>query len=126
LSRSGKAEEAIAHLELAILLSPSDPGIAAFYARLTAANLYLEQYEAAVEWGRKSVQKNVSWTGRVPYASAFGHLGRREEARAACEDLLRLEPDTSVEFVRNRILMPYRPYMNHLLEGLRKAGVPEA
>ena len=96
MSRSGKAEEAITHLEFAILLSPSDPGIAAFYARLTAAYLYLERYEAAVEWGQKSVQKNVSWTGRVPYASALGHLGRREEARAVCEDLQRLEPSTTV------------------------------
>lgn len=112
-------------MELAILLSPSDQGIAAFYARLTAAYLYLERYETAVEWGQKSLQKNVSWTGRVPYASALGHLGRREEAHAVCEDLRRLEPCTSVEFVQNRILMPHQPYMNHLLDGLRKSGLPE-
>jgi len=125
LSRSGKAEAAIEHLEYAIRLSPSDPSIASFYARLTAAYLYLAQYETAVEWGQKSVQKNVAWTGRVPYASALGHLGRVEEARAACEDLQRLEPKSTVDFVQQRVLMPHQPYMDLLLDGLRKAGMPE-
>ena len=125
LSRSGKAEAAIEHLEFAIRLSPSDPSIASFYARLTAAYFYLERYETAVEWGQKSVQKNVAWTGRVPYVSALGHLGRAEEARAACEDLQRLEPSTTVDFVQQRVLMPHQPYMDLLLDGLRKAGMPE-
>jgi len=123
LSRSGKAEEAIPHLEFAIRLSPSDPGIAAFYARLAAALLYVGQNEAAVEWGRKAVQKNASWTGRIPYTSALGHLGREDEARAACSDLRRNEPVITVEFVQQRVLMPHQPYMDHLLEGLRKAGL---
>ena len=125
LSRSGKAEEAIPHLEFAIRLSPSDPGIAMFYARLAAAHLYVGQNETAVEWGRRAVQKNASWTGRVPYTSALGHLGREDEARAACSDLRRNEPDITVEFVQQRVLMPHQPYMDHLLEGLRKAGLPD-
>ncbi len=126
LSRSGKAEEAIPHLEFAIRLSPSDPGIAAFYARLAAAYLYLGQNEAAVEWGRRAIQKNASWTGRIPYTSALGHLGREDEARPACADLRRIEPDITVEFVQKRVLMPHQPYMDQLLEGLRKAGLRES
>ena len=125
LSRSGKAEAAIEHLQLAIELSPSDPGIASFYARLVAANLYLGRYQAAVGWGQKATQKNVACIGRVPYASALAHLGRAKEARAALEDLQRLEPATTVEFVQRRILMPHQPYMDHLLEGCRLAGLQE-
>ncbi len=81
LPRSGRAEEAIPHLGFAIRLSPSDPGIAMFYARLAAAHLYVGQNETAVEWGRRAVQKNASWTGRVPYTSALGHLRREDERR---------------------------------------------
>jgi TolB-like protein len=125
LSRSGMAEEAISHLEFAIRLSPSDPGIAAFYARLAAAHLYLGQNRAAVDWGRMAVQKNATWTGRIPYTSALGHLRREDEARAACSELRRNEPDITVEFVQQHVLMPHQPYMDHLLEGLRKAGLPE-
>ncbi len=126
LSRSGKAEEAIPHLEFSIRLSPSDPGIAAFYARLAAAHLYLGQYEAAVGWGRRAVQKTASWTGQIPYTSALGHLGREDEARAACADLRRIEPGITVEFVQKRVLMPHQPYMDQLLEGLCKAGFRES
>ncbi len=125
LSRIGRAEEAIPHLESAIQLSPSHPGMGTFLARVAAACLYLGRHQAAVEWGGKAVQKNAPWTGRIPFVSALGHLGRDDEARAACADLRNIEPDLSIDFVQRRVLMPHQPYMDHLLEGLRKAGLAE-
>ena len=125
LTRSGRAEEAIPHALLAIRLSPSDPGIGPFYGRLSAAHFYLGQHDEAVEWGRKALRKGVPWPGRVYMTAALGHLERPDEARQACENLQQVRPDITVAFVRQRIPAVPEIHMEGLLEGLRKAGLPE-
>ena len=58
-------------------------------------------------------------------ASSLGHLGKHEEGRKAIAELLRRKPDFSPEYVAN--ILPYKDPadLDHLLEGLRKAGLPE-
>jgi hypothetical protein len=124
-TRSGRAGEAIPHALLAIQSSPSDPGIGPFHARLSAAHFYLGQYDDAVEWGRKALQKGVPWPGRVYRTAALGHLGRHDEDRQACENLGQVRPEITVDFVRERIPGVSEVYMAGLLDGLRKAGLAE-
>ena len=121
----GRAEEGISHLEQAIRLSPSDPNAGIFYSRLAAANLYLKRHQAAVEWARKAPQKTKSWVYHIYLPAALSYLGRDAEARRAREDLEKLQPGVNIETVRESALTADESYLQHLLSGLRKAGLLE-
>lgn len=125
LTVSGRAEEAIPHVELALRLSPADPNIGPFRSRMAHAYLQLGQYENAVLWARKAIQGGGAWPCRAHLLSALGHLGRNEQAGAAREDLERVAPGITIGFVRNHLPISDTDYMDHHLDGLRKAGLPE-
>jgi hypothetical protein len=56
-------------------------------------------------------------------AAALGQLGQFEEAKKAVQDLLALRPDFAVA-ARQEYSKWYEPEeIQHLLDGLRKAGV---
>jgi adenylate cyclase len=57
-------------------------------------------------------------------ASCYGHLGRLDDARAAWEQMLKVNPDFSLA-QRERVL-PYKDARDfqRIAEGLAKAGLP--
>jgi len=90
------------------------------------AYLYLRQHEEAVEWAAKLIRfPNPFWVVRAVLASALAHLGRKAEAREAIDELLRYRPGTSLKFIRETLPTVDQNYMEHLLNGLIKAGLPE-
>jgi TolB-like protein/Tfp pilus assembly protein PilF len=121
----GMAEEALPHLETGMLLSPADPNIGPFRARMANACLNLKRYEDAVTWGQKAIQGGGGWPSRVHLISALGHLGRKEEAHRAREELEAVQAGVSVDFVRENLPTIDPGYLEHYLDGLRKAGLPE-
>jgi len=123
---SGRPDEAIPHAEMAIRLSPSDPAIGMFYFHYSLAHLYLKQYEQAVKLGRKALQKGCPWPGNAYLTAALEHLGRTDEAQNACKELIKISPNVTIEFVRERIPTTHQPSLDHLLDGLRNAGLPES
>ncbi len=130
LTQSGRAEEAIPHLYTALRLSPQDTFSGPFnvHAGLSRAHLYLKQHEEAVASGGKATRKaNTNWPPYAYLISALGHLGRVDEARRVREELKRRIPDITVSltFTREHLMQLHPDYLSHLLEGLRKAGVPE-
>jgi TolB-like protein/Tfp pilus assembly protein PilF len=125
LVHMGKAEEALPHLETGMLLSPADPNIGPFRARLANAYLTLRRYEDAVAWGRKAIQGGGGWPSRAHVISALGHLGRKEEAHRAREELEAVQAGVTVNFVRENLPIIDPGYLEHYLDGLRKAGLPE-
>jgi tetratricopeptide (TPR) repeat protein len=126
LTCCGKGEAAIPHIEQAIRLSPRDPLSGHFHVGMARAYLCLRQHEKAVEAVKRGLRhQNLHWTAPATLASALGHLGRQDEARRAVKDIERLRPGTTVGFVRERLPITNLDDMNHLLEGLRKAGLPE-
>ena len=57
-------------------------------------------------------------------ASICGHLGRRAEAEAAVQDLLKLEPDFAAHARQNIESWHFASgLLEPLLDGLRKAGL---
>ena len=120
-----KIAAAIEGLELAITLSPSDPFLASFYARLAEAHIDLERYEEAVGWGRRAVaEPQAMWPMAMFLASALGHLGRLDEASAAIKDLFRLSPDFDERRVRAQFPFASRAFEDRIFDGLSKAGLP--
>jgi len=104
-----------------------DPFAPAISLGLTArAYYFLREYDKAMPLAR-------SCTNRAPdipscfiqVAIIAAQLGRREEAQAAIQAYLRLNPKGSI-----RVLMPTFPFKRaddaaHYEDGLRKAGMPE-
>jgi len=121
---SGKPHEAIASLQRAMRL---DPHYRDIYLHLLAlAHFQLDEFEQAVAaCKRRLVRKPDSDASRVLLAAIYGHMGNIEESRVHWSEALRINPSYSLEH-RRRIL-PYRnpADFEHLLDGLRKAGLVE-
>ena len=122
----GRPQEALDQLNTCIRLSPQDVVIGICYTGYCLAHLSMHHYTEAIEWGRKALrQPMVPW---VPYAFlivALAHSGDVEEARAVVEELRSIRPDLSISHVRDRIVFVDEKMTEHLLDGLRKAGLPE-
>jgi TolB-like protein/Tfp pilus assembly protein PilF len=127
LAYEGRLEESIARFEEAIRLSPHDPHRWAFFMYRSLAHLFLEQHEAAVGWANKAVRvpKSEYWAN-AHLVAALGHLDRPDETRAAVAELLRRKPEFSCSFARKHLFyIKSSAQMEHYLDGLRKAGLPE-
>jgi len=123
LAHDGQSEEAIAHCERAIRMSPHDPQNVIFTAGLAVAHYLAGRYSEAVGFGRKAVQLRNGWTGgHRTYVASLAQAGQIEEARAALARLKELQPNISVAWFERHI--PYTPGpMARFLEGMRKAGL---
>jgi adenylate cyclase len=121
---SGRAPDAIHHIETAIRLSPRDPNMGSFLVRMADAHLFMHNYEDAIHWATKALQQpNFQWSRYAVLLSALGHLGRQDEAAQVLKQVCMQRPDFSIEFVRNTHLFSDSNDMRHFLEGLRKANV---
>jgi adenylate cyclase len=96
------------------------------------AHAHLEQWDQAIEWCRKSIATDPSGGAWVyaDLAAAYGWSGRHAEARAAVAELLKLTPDFTVQSwaafgPRLSDDPTYLREYSVIVEGLRKAGVPE-
>jgi tetratricopeptide (TPR) repeat protein len=102
-----------------------DPHYPSQYQHFLAQSLFaLERFEDAVQALQARLARQPhSDVSHVLLAACYGHLGRAQEARAAWQEALRLNPDYSIEH-RRRIL-PYKhpADFEHMVEGLRKAGI---
>ncbi|MCZ6744006.1 MAG: hypothetical protein O7D31_04920, partial [Alphaproteobacteria bacterium] len=85
----------------------------------------LKRYVEAVKTERRALlSSNVGFFPYVGLISALGHLGRKEEAGEAIERLQALQPNFSCGRLRQQF--PFDDeFPEHLIEGLRKAGLPE-
>jgi hypothetical protein len=89
----------------------------------------MAEWEDATEWCKKSIATNAGlWIPYVDLAAANGWLGRDAEAKAAIAGLYKLMPGFTVQDWANINWSDnpqwQREYMR-IVEGLRKAGLPE-
>ena len=128
---SGRAEETEAHVAEALRLSPRDT---LAYAWMTAAGIAknnLGSYEQAVAWCRRAIEANRNHPQvHFVLGRALAQLDRLDEARSAVKAGLALNPAYSVSRARAAWTAmsddpTYLAQTERILEGLRKAGVPE-
>jgi tetratricopeptide (TPR) repeat protein len=126
----GRAEETEGHIADAMRLSPRDPGLHRWYAFLGISYLYIGKLGHAVDWLQRSVGLNPNLA--LPYfflAAALALMDRGKEAADACAAGRRLDPSFSVARFRGESRSDNSIYLaqrEHIHEGMRKAGVPEA
>ena len=121
---AGEAEEGV---EIATDAMPLDPdSMYHTLMHLADGQRLLGQHEKAIENFKKSVElKSDFFQGYVWLASTYGNLGRQGEAELAAAQAMRLNPKFSISGTGART--PYRDpaVLEHFLDGLRKAGLPE-
>ncbi len=120
---AGLPEEAIRSFERAIRMSPLDPLLYRPFTGMGYALIELRRFDEAIVAGKKAQRQNSSFSPAYRcLASAFAHLGRDAEAREAAARLLELDPAFTISAW---IARGGQSNAKLLIEGLRKAGLPE-
>ena len=124
LEFAGQPEDAIPHIMTVMRLDPNYANNASLFSDLSLSYLQLEQFDDAALYARKSASLKPDYS-RVYHrlASALGHLGKRDEARAALDSIFRLHPGFSAEYVRSTYPFKDPRHLDILLDGLLKAGL---
>jgi adenylate cyclase len=125
LASAGMAAEAVAAADTALSLNPKPPAAILLTAGLA---LFLDgQYERAIEVLEQARDlAPMLEDSHLFLALAYGEAGRIQEAKAEVRVLLEQQPSHNVQFVKLTLAHFRRgDDLNHLLEGLRKAGFPE-
>jgi TolB-like protein/Flp pilus assembly protein TadD len=123
LAVDGQSDQAIAHLQQAIRMSPHDPQNAIFNVALAAAHYHVGNYTDAVGFARKALQQRPGLAaGNRVYVASLAQAGQIDEARAALARLKELHPELSIAWMEKYV--PCTPAtMAKYLEGMRKAGL---
>ncbi len=126
---AGEAKKAIPEAETALRLSPRDPMRNRWEFRICHAHAHMTQWEEAIEWCQKSIATNAGfWVPYVDLIAANGGLGREAEAKAAIDGLHKLMPGFTVQDWANIDWSDNPQFQREyarIVEGLRKAGLPE-
>ena len=126
----GRHSEAIDLLNKAMRLDPGYNDMVLHF--LAHANFMLESYEDAAEIlvRRITLSPEASGEGsmfasQLLLASTYGHLGKAEEAHAAWDEILRINPDFSFDRYTQFLHYKNPEDRERLLEGFTKAGLPK-
>jgi adenylate cyclase len=120
----GQPTKAIEIAKTQMRLDPFHPHFAPLIAGI--AYYLLKEYSEAQRWLREA-------TGRAPnhqYGHAFlaatlAQLGRVEDARAEVAEVLRVNPKYTIGTQKHVSILKRAEDSDHLVDGLRKAGLPE-
>jgi len=126
----GQAEDTEAHILQALRLSPRDIYTHQWCFFAGAAKLRLGADEEAVAWLRRSVELGRSFPRSHLYlAAALARLGCLGEARSEAEAGLALQPTFTISRFRAGAPSDGNPALiagyERVIDGLRKAGLPE-
>ena len=123
----GDWDEAQRRLDRYKKLSPMDPGAFQYDIGFCILALMRRDYEGAVTAGRSVTEINPSFSAPYkPYLAALGHLGRTTEAALVARRLLAIEPGFTIQRYTRTMLFERGADRDHMLQGLRLAGLPEA
>ena len=117
----GRYEQAKSDVQQAIRLGPRDPRIGLWLDSLGDAELGLGNVDAAIDEYKKAI--DAGWRFYQPYrglAAAYALAGKMDEAKIALAEARRLNPELTIKWCQT-----HSSSVPPLLEGLRKAGLPE-
>jgi adenylate cyclase len=117
-------EVAKEYLERALRLSPRDPFNYDTWVGMAIAHVQLEQDEQAVAAALNAVHQNVrhAWAHRL-LALSLGLAGRKEEAHAAMNKAMEVDPAFSITWFQ-----AWNPFIHgnkRYVKGFQLAGFPE-
>jgi adenylate cyclase len=120
---AGLPEEAVQSFGRAMRMSPVDPLLHRSLGGMGTALVELRRFDEAIVAAKKAIRQNPFHSGAYRcLTSAFAHLGRDAEAREAAVRLLEVDPAFTISAW---IARGGQSNAKLLMEGLRKAGLPE-
>jgi adenylate cyclase len=121
----GEPAKAIAIAKMQMRLDPFHPHFAPLMAGI--AYYHLKEYHDAQHWLSEAIGRAPNHQyGHAFLAATYAQLGRLEDAHAEAAEVLRLNPRYSISGTQKRVSILKRAEdMEHLVDGLRKAGLPE-
>jgi tetratricopeptide (TPR) repeat protein len=127
---AGHAEETESHVQEALRLSPRDSAASYWLMFVGLSKMMLGRHDEAVEWLRRSIESNRNNPmSHFHLAAALALTGRLEDAQATARAGLALNPQFTIARFEGGVLryqdFAYSAGRQAILEGLRKAGLPE-
>jgi TolB-like protein len=120
----GRFSEALDWFQKAVRLNPLHP--AWYLYGIGEAHYGARQYEQAIAPLRAAVNRFPTYiTPRRHLAAAYAQMGCLDDARAEVAAIRKLDPSVCLAMYRERICYEKIADLNHYLDGLRKAGLPE-
>jgi adenylate cyclase len=131
----GRFEESLGFFDKAIRRSPNDPAVSTSYAIKAGDHIALKQYDQALESARRAIAISPNYA--LPHwylITALVQTGQDSQAHEALQRYLAISgvPATltalkreTAKYVNARDDPRYVEKWNQLVEGMRKAGLPE-
>lgn len=119
---AGQPEKAVEVIEKAMRLNPRSPGV--YFNNLGAAYLMARRYDETIEALKKCLARAPTyfWV-HMNLATAYSELGREEEARAEVTEVLLINPQFSLETLRQTAPVKDPATLERVFAALRKAGL---
>jgi len=125
----GRSEDGFAGVETAFRLSPRDPAMPYWQFYMCHLYVYLSQWEQAIPWCDKAAAGAPQfWITYLLLASANAWAGHDKEAKEAAAQLQKVYPGFTVQTwlgIHWSDDPTFNAQYQRVVEGLRKAGVPE-
>jgi TolB-like protein/cytochrome c-type biogenesis protein CcmH/NrfG len=120
----GRSEEAELAIQRALRLSPHDPLSVIYLCAGTFTQYVGRNYKEAIRLAREVIRQRPDFVAshRVLVAAA-GMAGEDDVAKAALQDLRRVQPKISLEWIAKRLPIEHDAEREHYLEGFRRAGL---
>jgi adenylate cyclase len=123
---SGRPQEGLRDLQTSLRLEPRGSNFAQSLYHMVIGFYYSRAYDQAVEAAEHLIRSFPEYPPSYRWlAAAYGQLGRTAEAKEALGKALAIAPVPFEPFGRPHAAWRRPEDLAHLLEGLRKAGMPE-
>ena len=126
---TGRGKETEAHVQEALRLSPRDTTAHVWLVWVGNAKAQLKADEEVLTWMRRGLEANRNLAVTHFFlAAALGQLDRLDEAQAAAQAGLTLDPSFTIRRYRVGTATDNPTYLSgreRICEGMRKAGLPE-
>jgi len=124
LCYAGRPQDAFEAAQRAIRHSPRDPSLAIYYGVAGYARFLEKRYGDAIALAREAIRHRGDLTGAYRVLTvAAGMAGELETARAALQELRRIQPGVSLAWIAGQLPWANDADCEHYLEGFRRAGL---
>jgi TolB-like protein/Tfp pilus assembly protein PilF len=124
LTIAGRHQEAVRYSERALRLDPLPPQW--YFRTMGLAYAWVGRDEEAITFLKKSLQLAPNdFITNTALTAIYSWAGHMDEAKKQASEVLRIDPNYSIERLRKRSVYKNKEDNERYIEALRKAGLPE-
>jgi len=125
LRYAGQPKEALEQHKKALRFNPMY-GHRLYYLTLSHTYYMLKQYEAALKAAQQAASRGTNhFSIHRSFAMSYAQLGRVDDARRHAVEVLACKPNFSIKGAAERAPYKYSADLDHWIDGMRKAGLPD-